>query len=66
MRFSIPLVALSFALYAQIGGVGQLAGQNPGSAQTPPAATPLEDLCTIQGQVLNAITGEPLKKASLK
>jgi hypothetical protein len=65
MRFSIPLVALSFALYAQIGGVGQLAGQNPGSAQTPPAATPLEDLCTIQGQVLNAITGEPLKKASL-
>lgn len=65
MRFCIPVLAFSFALHAQIGGVGQPTGQNPAGAQTPLAASPSEDLCAIQGQVLNSVTGEPLKKANL-
>ena len=65
MHLWIPLLAFSFALRSQVIGVGQPAGQNPAGAQTPPAATPSEELCAIQGQVLNAVTGEPLKKANL-
>lgn len=67
MRLCVSLLVLSFELAAQAPGVGQ----SPPSNQTgnQPAATVAPsapgDLCTIQGQVLNSVTGEPLKKANL-
>ena len=46
-----------------------LAAQQPvGVAPQPPAnpqPTKPEDLCSVEGQVLNALTGEPLKKARI-
>lgn len=39
--------------------------QQSQSQQTPAPAVAPEDRCTIEGQVINAITGEPLKKANL-
>jgi len=65
MRLGISLLALCFAPRAQIGGAGQPPAQTTGNVQNAPAATPAQDLCTIQGQVFNAATGEPLKKATL-
>jgi protocatechuate 3,4-dioxygenase beta subunit len=65
MRLWISLLAFSAALHAQVVGTLQPAGQNPGAARAAAAPTPPEDLCTIQGQVFNSVTGEPLKKATL-
>src|ERR1051326_5557122 len=65
MRLWVPLLASSLALHAQVIGIGQVQSQNPASAQLPTAASRPEDLCAIQGQVFNAFTGEPLKKAHL-
>jgi hypothetical protein len=67
MRLCVSLLIFFFELAAQVGGVGQPPPQNPAAGQTAPAAHPSapEDLCTIQGQVLNAVTGEPLNKANL-
>ena len=52
LRFVLP-IAIGCALRAQ------------GPAPTTPAPPTAEDLCSIQGAVLNAVTGEPLKKATL-
>jgi hypothetical protein len=38
-------------------------GQPPTDQQAPPSRP--EDLCTVEGQVLNAISGEPVKKAQI-
>src|SRR5438445_911017 len=67
MRLWALLLVFPYALAAQLAGPGQLPRQNSTAAQTAPTAAPSapEDLCTIQGQVFNAATGEPLKKASL-
>jgi hypothetical protein len=65
MRFGIPLLAFSLVLRAQIGGVNQTPGQNQPGAQSSAAVTLQEDLCSIQVQVLNGTTSEPLKKANL-
>src|SRR5580765_982153 len=35
----------------------------PATAPAPPTKT--EDLCTLEGQVVNAVTGEPLRRASI-
>ena len=44
-----------------------LVRSQPGQPQTDQQAPPTrpEDLCTVEGQVLNAITGEPVKKAQI-
>jgi hypothetical protein len=65
MRFWIPLYALASCLSAQTVGVTLSPIQPPAAPQPKVPATPVEDLCTIQGQVFNAVTGEPLRKASL-
>jgi hypothetical protein len=41
-----------------------LAAQPPANQPAPPATKP-EDLCALSGQVLNAVTGEPLRRASI-
>src|ERR1039458_3767543 len=60
MRRLAVLLVVPFALNAQIGqiGVGHAAGPAP-----PP--TPAGDLCTVEGQVFDASTGQPLRKASI-
>src|SRR5205823_5422160 len=67
MRLCPLLLVFPFTLAAQIGGGGQIPNQTRVGGQATPAATRSapEDLCTIQGQVLNVSTGEPLKKANL-
>src|SRR5947207_14992640 len=63
------VLVFPLALAAQTGGVlprqNPTTGQNTGQTAPPAAPSAPEDLCTIQGQVFNAVTGEPLKKAHL-
>ncbi|MBZ5583882.1 MAG: carboxypeptidase-like regulatory domain-containing protein [Acidobacteriia bacterium] len=57
--------ALSAGLLAQVTSVRM---GPPDSAPTAPVQRPPtkpEDLCTLEGRVTNAITGEPLKKATV-
>jgi hypothetical protein len=65
-RFAL-LLLLPALLAAQTtivtGGTGGVGAAPPPQRTAPP--TPTEDLCAIEGQVLNAVSGEPLKKASL-
>jgi len=68
MRACFCLVLLSMTAAAQVGGNGgPVPNQNsPGTRASRPATPSApEDLCTVQGQVMNAATGEPLKKANL-
>lgn len=67
MRF-IRFALLAFPLLAvaqQIGSVSSQTGQSQ-QPYTPPAPpTRPEDLCSIEGHAVNALTGEPLKKAQI-
>jgi protocatechuate 3,4-dioxygenase beta subunit len=54
------LAAQTTSITVGTGGVG---AAPPPQNTAPP--TPTEDLCAIEGQVLNAVSGEPIKKASL-
>jgi len=66
MRLWIFTIALSFALHAQTGVIiSQPFGPDSNPAPKPATPVPPEDLCTVQGQVVNTVTGEPLKKANL-
>lgn len=53
-------------LLGQISGSGQPqpARPNPPAAAEPEPVKP-EERCTIEGTVLNSVTGEPLKRADL-
>ena len=66
MRF-IPFALLAFPVLAvaqQVGSVSSQAGSTqPNTPPTPP--TRPEDLCAIEGQAVNALTGEPLKKVQV-
>ncbi len=63
MRNLAVFLAVSFALGAQI--VGGIIGQPVQSSRAMPPPSPPQDLCTIEGQVFDASTGEPLRKASI-
>jgi protocatechuate 3,4-dioxygenase beta subunit len=54
------LLVIPLALSAQIGQAG--AGQ---SARPMPPPSPPQDLCTVEGQVFDASTGQPLRKATI-
>jgi Carboxypeptidase regulatory-like domain len=49
------------------GGVGSSNRVGPTSTQpsVPPQPTQPEDLCSVEGRVVNAITGEPIRRASV-
>src|SRR5215831_3273948 len=58
---SLPLV-----IFAQQGAPRPSFRTRSGEQQQPqPAPTRPEDLCTVEGQALNAMTGEPLPKVAL-
>jgi len=60
------MTVLPFILGGQTPGGRGATGPKPSATQPgTPQETPPEDLCTIEGQVVNAVTGELLKKASL-
>ncbi len=71
MRFLVPIFLCSAALGAQVAPARVVSPRGPVNA-TPansgdiaaPAVRP-EDKCQVEGTVVNAITGEPLKKAHL-
>ena len=72
MRNLAVLLVVPFALSAQNGqvGAGVMVGpptRNPnggnGAVALPP--TPPGDLCTLEGQVFDASTGQPLRKATI-
>ncbi len=66
MKHLLSLPVFPLLLVAQQGVVGTLPQPGPaapGAVQA--AATKPGDLCAIEGRVLNAATGEPLKKANL-
>lgn len=58
MRRLAVFLVIPFALGAQTLRVGQPTGPTP-----PP--TPPGDLCTVEGQVFDASTGQPLRKANI-
>jgi len=67
MRLFVSVFVFCFEIAGQNGGVGKPASPSPSAGQPATTASPSapEDLCTIQGQVMNAATGEPVKKANL-
>jgi hypothetical protein len=73
MRQAALLLLLPTLLMAQGtvtgggGGVGTPGRVSPGGTQqaVPPQPTKTEDLCTVEGQVANAVTGEPIRRASI-
>ncbi len=64
VRF-VLLAAPVWLVAGQTATVSSQTGQSaPQNAPTPQPTRP-EDLCSIEGQVVNAVTGEPLKKAQI-
>src|SRR5579872_1312557 len=60
---------MNLARFAFLAVPVLLAAQQPSGVGPQPAPNPQptkpEDLCSVEGQVLNALTGEPLKKAQI-
>jgi hypothetical protein len=70
MRALALFCLVPLLLSAQVAGVVRAGRGNPGPAvngTVPPAPppTPAEDLCTMEGQVFNAVTGQALRKANI-
>src|SRR6185369_6720832 len=66
MRLFVFFVLTPFLL-AQTAVVGTSVrpATSPAAPEAAPPETPPEDLCTVSGQVANAVSGEFLKKATL-
>jgi hypothetical protein len=68
MRLVALFCLVPLLMSAQVaGGRGVTKNGNPAGqpAAPPPPPTPPQDLCTIEGQVFNAATGQPLRKANI-
>jgi hypothetical protein len=70
MRYFVPALLLCAALSAQVAPQRRApAPAKPGAAANPadipPPEVKPEDKCSLEGSVVNAVTGEPLKKARL-
>jgi Carboxypeptidase regulatory-like domain len=63
LLFLLPALLTAQTAAQTTGGTGGVGAAPPAQRTAPP--TPTEDLCALEGQVLNAVSGEPLKKASL-
>lgn len=70
MRYFALILLIPMALFSQGRGRGGAAispasGGQPAVMPPPPPPTPTADLATIQGQVVNALSGTPLTKAHI-
>src|ERR1017187_6277560 len=68
MRYLVVILLIPLALSAQIPAAGRGgAAQRPAAAPAapPPPPTPTADLATMEGQVLNALGGTPLRKSTI-
>ena len=72
MRQAALLLLLPTILIAQAtitvgagGGSFNPAGPTSTQASVPPQPTKPEDLCSVEGKVVNAVTGEPIRRASV-
>jgi hypothetical protein len=66
MRLVALLTLTPLIAWTQTGAVGVPNSNNPAQAQQAAAPeTRPEDLCSLEGEVVNNITGEPLRKATL-
>jgi protocatechuate 3,4-dioxygenase beta subunit len=66
MRLIAVLTLTPLIAWAQTGAVGVPNTNNPAAAhQAAPKETPPEDLCSLEGEVVNNITGDPIRKATL-
>jgi len=66
--FRFALIALPVLVAAQQPGVVGSSSNRPQSANSQPGTTqPTQpkDLCSIEGQVMNSLTGEPVRKAHI-
>jgi hypothetical protein len=62
MRYFVLILLIPLALCAQ-AVTGRRAGATP---PPPPPPTPAADLASLEGQVLNALGGTPLRKATVR
>jgi 5-hydroxyisourate hydrolase-like protein (transthyretin family) len=68
MRYFVVILLIPLALSAQgaqAGGKNPPGGRGMTAALPPPPPTPTADLATLEGQVLNALGGTPLRKATI-
>src|ERR1700693_6218490 len=63
MRFASLSVFLPALISAQT--ITFPTSGSPASSTAPVAETKAEDMCSLEGGVVNAVTGEPLKKVTL-
>ena len=63
----IPTILAAQGTITGGGGLGSPGRTNPGATQqpVPPQPTNPEDLCAVEGQVVNSVTGEPIRRASI-
>ncbi|HWU39604.1 MAG TPA: carboxypeptidase-like regulatory domain-containing protein, partial [Candidatus Acidoferrum sp.] len=63
----LPTILFAQGTFTVGGGAGSSNRVGPTSTQpsVPPQPTKPEDLCSVEGQVVNAVTGEPIRRASL-
>lgn len=66
MRSLAVLLIIPFALCAQPRQIaGQITGVQPGQQRAMPPPSPPQDLCTFEGQAMDASSGEPLRKVNI-
>ena len=65
MRTHLIVLMLPVALAAQQGGVAGAGQTSQARTAAQPVESKPEDRCAIEGRVLSAATGEPVKRASL-
>jgi protocatechuate 3,4-dioxygenase beta subunit len=70
MRYFVTILLIPLALSAQPTPVARMGNPNAGrggasAALPPPPPTPAADLATLEGQVFNALSGTPLRKAGI-
>ena len=65
MRLIVLLGVIPITLAAQAGGAGAPPPAPPASTAPQAPETRPEDLCSIEGQIFNSVSGEPLRKAEI-
>ena len=63
----LPIILIAQATIVGGGGAGSFNRVGTMSTQQPVQAQPTkpEDLCSVEGQVVNAVTGEPIRRADI-